>query len=110
VYTEKDKVDYLIMNRGAHYSPTVMEELEVTFKTVTQTSPTVKVIFRNTPAGHARCGDTLEDAPLKKPPDISGSDPTFKWYTFPKNNKLIREMIQKQFPQVRNPLYLESHL
>jgi hypothetical protein len=95
-----ENVDYLILNRGAHFSKTILEDLETTFSTLAKKYPRLKVMWRNTPMGHVRCDDTMESAPLTEPPDPSRSGPEFHWNTFGLYNRKIREMIEKKFPQV----------
>lgn len=103
----EENVDFLILNRGAHTSTTIIPELERTFSAVHKTYPQLKVMWRNTPSGHPSCGDTLTSPPLKTPPDLSAANSAFHWNSFHHVNTQVRKLISSRFPQV---LYLNvSH-
>jgi hypothetical protein len=96
----QQKVDYLILNRGAHYSDTMITELTKTLQLLIDRYPKVRILWRSTPSGHISCEDTLQKPPLTKPQDMAVANPQFHWSTFATTNIEVRKLVVKQFPQV----------
>lgn len=99
----REKVDYLVMNRGAHFSNSIVKEVEIAFTELAERYPKLMVIWRNTPMGHAGCGTMFQNPPLTQPLDESiqnTANPDFHWNTFSRFNVRIRALIEKKFPQV----------
>lgn len=85
----------LIINRGAHYRPTlqVLSELEATFLRLKQVRPDLLVIFRTTSPGHVNC--TADAVPVAEQPPIGA---IYDWNKFPDQNVAVRKMIADKFP------------
>jgi hypothetical protein len=78
-----------------------MVDLEKVFKALVTKYPRLKIIWRNTVVGHAHCTESMAAPPLTEPPNTQLSDPTFHWNIFGTQNRNVRDLIDRKFPQVR---------
>ena len=84
----------LVLNRGAHWSPTrtVVAELSALLDAVAAARPDVLVIVRDTPAGHPGCPNKPR-APLTAPPRNSKSWP-YHWGEFASQNEAVAGVVR----------------
>ena len=102
----EQKIDVLLLNRGAHYAPLdiVLAELTQTLSALKRAYPKLTIIWRNTPRGHTAAEITnFMGAPLPRN-YTAPTDLPYHWGDILLQNAHIRELLAKNFPGV---LYLD---
>ena len=100
-------IGLLLMNRGAHFKPTVevLSELNVTLSEVFIISPEISVVWRNTNPGHHDYAEKFFSPPLNAAPSNNDSNLVkYHWNDFDGQNREIEQFLSEFFPQV---LYLD---
>lgn len=96
-------IGLLLMNRGAHFRPTaeVISDLNTTLSKVFELSPTISVVWRNTPPGHHDFEEKFFSPPSTSMPDLSGYYALkYKWNQFFAQNRAVESFLTEVFPQV----------
>lgn len=126
----KNKVDVIIANRGIHTKndSIVLTQLNETFHYMRMFHPNVSIIYRSTSFPHQNCVNRFADPPLKEPlpfipinerlvsPKGLGLNRDIGWDHVQSGNDLVKEFIDKNFPEVlhmdlsSNRLRADSHM
>jgi len=89
---------FFIINRGAHYSPTVelLRDAAALVRSINSAYPNAVVMWRNTPVGHPNCSQY--SVPIFSPLPMAGAP--FNWDKFASQNTAVEDMLRLEFPDV----------
>lgn len=85
----------LILNRGAHYTPTprLLVDLADTFARVRAHAPGAGIIFRNTPTGHMNVTRYKRSRPLRKRLAKNVSPPAWHWLEIDAQQEAVQALV-----------------
>lgn len=109
-FLERHRGSVVLLNRGAHFKPNdeTLKKLTELFTYLRQKHADALVIFRDTPAGHLDHSKYQQSIPFT-PKDAQvvrskqTTNPLYKQYkygSFNLQNDLVRQLIQKTFPEI----------